>query len=303
MLRNSRLAQALTGNAYALLTLVMLFWGGNTIAGRLAVGEVSPMAIVTLRWLIVCVLLLAIRREAFSEVIGLIKARPVYVAVMGTFGFTGFNVLFYIAAYHTTALNIGIIQGSIPVFVLVASFLALRVPIRAVQLLGIGLTAIGVALIAGQGDLARLAGLSVNFGDALMLIACAFYGAYTVGLRQRPNVSGLTFFTALALAALVSSLPMFAFEIASGHGRWPTTNGWLIILYISLFPSLLAQIWFMRGVELIGPSRAGVFVNLVPGFAALLAVGILGERFAWYHGAGLALVLGGIWLSERTRIR
>lgn len=297
----NRLAATLAASAYPPLMAAMLFWGGNTIAGRLAVGEVSPMAIVTLRWLIVCLLLGALRRDTLADVAGLIRARPWYIAIMGTFGFTGFNVLFYIAAYHTTALNIGIIQGSIPVFVLVISALVLGVAVRAVQVVGILVTALGVTLIAGHGDFARLASLSLNTGDALMLVACAFYGAYTVGLRRRPNVPGLTFFTAMALAALVSSLPMFAVEIATGHAQWPTLKGWLIILYIALFPSLLAQIWYMRGVELIGPSHAGVFVNLVPGFAAVLAVAILGEDFAWFHGAGLALVLGGIWLSERAR--
>jgi len=90
-----------------------------------------------------------------------------------------------------------------------------------------------------------------------------------------------------------------AYEISSGTVIWPTLRGWLIILYVGLFPSFVSQILFMRGVELIGPGRAGLFVNLVPIFGALLAVLILGEPFAPYHAVGLALVLGGIWLAER----
>jgi drug/metabolite transporter (DMT)-like permease len=73
------------------------------------------------------------------------------------------------------------------------------------------------------------------------------------------------------------------------------------LLYVALLPSLLSQIFFIRGVELIGPARAGLFVNLVPVFGALLAVVLLGEPFALYHAIGLALVLGGIWLAERRR--
>jgi drug/metabolite transporter (DMT)-like permease len=80
---------------------------------------------------------------------------------------------------------------------------------------------------------------------------------------------------------------------------WPTPRGWLIVLYVGLFPSFVSQVLFMRAVELIGPGRAGLFVNLVPIFGALLAVLILGEVFAAYHAMGLALVLGGIWLAER----
>jgi drug/metabolite transporter (DMT)-like permease len=64
-------------------------------------------------------------------------------------------------------------------------------------------------------------------------------------------------------------------------------------------PSILSQLFFMRAIELIGPGRAGVFVNLVPVFAPLLAVLVLGERLALYHGLALVLVLGGIWIAER----
>ena len=66
-------------------------------------------------------------------------------------------------------------------------------------------------------------------------------------------------------------------------------------------PSFLAQICFIRGVELIGPGRAGVFVNLVPVFASIMAVGFLKEPFEGFHALALALVLGGIWLSERGK--
>ena len=121
----------------------------------------------------------------------------------------------------------------------------------------------------------------------------------TLGLRLRPPVSGLAFFAAMAGAAVLTSLPLLAWEAATGALRWPTAKGWAVLAYVSLGPSLLAQILFMRGVELIGPGRAGVFANLVPIFGAFGAATLLGEAFAPYHAAALALVLGGIWLAER----
>jgi drug/metabolite transporter (DMT)-like permease len=134
-----------------------------------------------------------------------------------------------------------------------------------------------------------------------MLIACALYAGYTLALRRRPAVSGLAFFTAMALSAAVTSLPLLAWEIAQGAAQWPTPKGWLIVLFIALFPSLVSQLSFMRSVELIGPQRAGLFVNLVPVFGALMAVTILGEPFGWYHGAALALVIGGILVAETAK--
>ena len=105
----------------------------------------------------------------------------------------------------------------------------------------------------------------------------------------------------MAGAAFVTSLPLALAEAALGRFQWPTPAGWLILGLVTLFPSFLAQISFIQGVALIGPSRAGVFVNLVPVFASILALLILQEPFRLFHAVALALVLGGIWLSEHGK--
>ena len=133
----------------------------------------------------------------------------------------------------------------------------------------------------------------------MMLAACALYAGYTVALPGGPAVSGLTFFSAVALAAFVTALPGVAAEWASGTLVAPNATGWAIIAFVALGPSLAAQLSYMRGVALIGPNRAGVFVNLVPIFGALLAVLFVGETFRWDHALALLLVLGGIVVAER----
>ena len=80
----------------------------------------------------------------------------------------------------------------------------------------------------------------------------------------------------------------------------PDALGWAIILYTVIFPSILAQIFYVRGVELIGANRAGLFVNIVPVFGTLMSVLLLGEEFHLYHAFALAFVLGGIWLAETS---
>ena len=110
---------------------------------------------------------------------------------------------------------------------------------------------------------------------------------------------GLVFFTAIACVACLVSLPLIGLEIAMGQFQAPTPKGWLILAFVVLGPSIASQLFFLRAVELIGPGRAGVFVNLVPVFAPILAVFILGEQLALYHGLALVLVLGGIFIAER----
>jgi drug/metabolite transporter (DMT)-like permease len=295
------LRTGLWGQAYVLLTLTALMWGGNAIAGRLAVGEVSPMVLTCLRWVfVVAVMIPLVGRQVVAEW-ARIRARWIFTILMGVFGFTAFNGLFYAAAHHTTAVNLTIFQGAIPVLVLLGTVLFFRARVILLQVLGMIVTILGVVLVSVKADMEILRTLSLNIGDVWMLIACLFYAGYTLGLRHRPAMPGLVFFAAMAAVAFVSSLPLIGLEIARGTAQFPTPTGWLILLYVAVMPSLLSQLFFIRGVELIGPARAGLFVNLVPVFGALLAVLLLGEPFATYHALGLVLVLGGIWLAEQRR--
>jgi drug/metabolite transporter (DMT)-like permease len=293
--------KGLWGQAYLLLILTTMMWGGNAIAGRLAVGEVSPMMLTCLRWVIVVAIMVPLVGRQVAAEWSKIRARWVFLVLMGTLGFTAFNALFYAAAHHTSAVNLTIFQGAIPILVLLGAVLFFGARVMPLQVVGMVVTILGVVLVSVKADLEVLKTLALNVGDMWMLIACLFYAGYTLGLRHRPAMPGLVFFTALAVVAFLSSLPLIGLEIAQGTAQWPTPKGWLILLYVSLLPSLISQVFFIRGVELIGPSRAGLFVNLVPVFGALLAVLLLGEPFAFYHSLGLALVLGGIWFAERRR--
>jgi len=206
----------------------------------------------------------------------------------------------YIAARSTSAINIGIIQGAMPVLVLLGALLAYGTRVTLVQMIGVLVTLLGVAVVATKGMPWAILEVGLAIGDALMLAACVFYAFYTVGLRTRPQMDGATFFTLLALIACVTSAPLVLYELATATFTMPTVRGWLVAVYVAIFPSCLAQLFFMRGVDLIGPGRAGVYINLVPVFSAILAVLILAEPFALFHGIALALVIGGIWLAQRT---
>lgn len=295
----SGLVTRLWGNAYLLLALTTLMWGGNAVASRLAVGHISPMALTSLRWVGVCLIVPLLLRKDLVRHWPAIRQNGRMILLMGILGFTVFNALMYLAAHTTSAINIGIIQGAIPVFVLAGAYLVHDTRIGLMQYLGVAVTMTGVAMTAARGDLSVLANLAFAQGDLFMIIACAFYAGYTVALRNRPAIPGLIFFTTLAIVACISSLGLLAFEVASAKVIWPDMTGWLVTLYVTLFPSIISQLFFMRGVDLIGPGRAGLFVNLVPIWAAILAVLILNEPFALYHGLALVLVLGGIWLAER----
>jgi len=291
------------GRAYMLLCGTTMCWAANAIFGQLAVGEVSPMAMVMFRWVFVVVLMVLFARRHVARDWPVLRRHLWFIGIAGAVGFTLFNSLFYVAAHTTTAVNVGILQGSVPMFVLIGVFLVYRTPVTVLQSVGVVITMVGVAYITAAGDFGNLAALQISPGDGLMIAACVLYAGYTVALRNRPAVSPLGMFTVMALFALLTALPLAAAEAAIGQFQMPSLYGWGVISLVALFPSFLAQIFFIQGVEIIGPSRAGVFVNLVPIFAAIAAVVILGEPFEMFHLAGMALVLGGIWLSEKGKPR
>jgi len=294
------LLQSAWASPILLLILTTLIWAGHSIVGELAVGQVAPMTLTCLRWGLALVPIYLTARPALRRDWPVLRAHWPYMAAMGALGYTGFNALFYLAAHRTSALNLSIIQGAIPALVLIGARLFLGARFTALQAAGALITMAGVAAIAAQGELSRLAALAFNSGDVMMVIAAVLYAGYTIGLRERPPVSGLSLLAGMALAAFLTSIPLMVWEVAAGGFIWPTTAGYATLIYVALGPAFVSQIMYMRGVELIGPGRAGVFVNLVPVFGAIMAVVILGEPFAAYHVVALILVVGGIAIAQRN---
>ena len=169
------------------------------------------------------------------------------------------------------------------------------------QILGFTLTLIGVALTATNGSLSSISGIHLTFGDGLMVIAVVLYAGYSVALRWKPQVHWKTLMAVSALGALLACLPLLASEVASGHFIRPDAIGWLAILYTGTIPSLMSQILWVRGVELIGSNRAGLFMNAIPIFGILLSLMFLGEPLQNFHLVAMAMVIAGIAIAEWGR--
>lgn len=291
----------LFANPYLLLTLTMAMWGCHSAVSRLAVGEISPASLTFLRWVVVASFMFSLTWRGLREHWPVLKPRLGYLALMGTLGYTAYNTLLYWSAHTTTALNISIINAAMPAMIFGGALLVFGQPVRPLQWVGMLISMAGVLITAAKGDLATLLTLTISPGDLLIFIATVLYAGYSVLLRNRPVVPSLVFFAALAPAAAVSSVFLLGAEVLAGEFFWPSWKGWLILVFVAIFPSLLSQIFFIRAVELIGPGRAGLFTNLMPLFGAGFAMLILGEQLAPYHVAALVLVIGGILLAEWRR--
>lgn len=283
---------------YLLLILTNLFWAGNTIAGKLASGVIPPFTLTFMRWLIVAIIAYIIARPHLEEHRETIKRHWPILFLMGLLGFSLFNTSLYTALTYTTALNVAIVQSAFPAVIIFLMFSVYRERITAVQGLGVLIASIGVVFTAAQGSLDRLIALEFNRGDIIMVLGVFLFSIYSILLRKKPKLPWQVFLLMLAIGALLGSIPLLVIDLAAG--RYPAADWRTVALmtYVVLFPSFVSQVFWVRGVELIGAGRASLFINLIPVFGALLAVVILGEVFQTYHAVGLVCVVGGIFLAE-----
>jgi drug/metabolite transporter (DMT)-like permease len=300
--------RGLLDRPYLILVLTVAFWGGNAVAGKAAVGNIDPYALTILRWGGAFIAILPFALPVLATDGPKIMRKWWLYLIFGGIGYAAFNVFLYVAAYFTSGVNIALDQVGINILVMLGNFVFYKVRVRLLQLLGVGLTILGVTATATHGDLGRLLALDVNFGDLLVLLACIGYAAYSLLLRYRPATDWKSFVFASFLIAFLTSL-LFQATLGGGLAQFVaalphiTATGWLIALYTMLFPSLISQMLYVRGVELIGPNRASLFINLIPLFGALGAVVILGESLQPFHLIAGALIVVGIILAEWSALR
>ncbi|MEL6947581.1 MAG: DMT family transporter, partial [Pseudomonadota bacterium] len=279
-------------------------WGGNAIAGKLAVGHISPMMLTMFRWGIALAIMVVVAWPHLKKDWPIIRENWLYLFLMGAFGYTAFNFCLYSALQYISAINVTLEQSAMPIIIFLLNFLLYRTRVRFLQIVGYLITVVGVVVTVSAGDpmsLLASGGRSVSIGDLFMLCAALFYGGYSVALRAKPKMHWQSFLTALIAAAFPAAIVGAAMEAYAGASQFPVTlQGLLVALYAGIFPSLLSQGFFIRGVEMLGANAAGLYINLVPIFGALLAVAILGEQLFFFHAVAFVLVVGGITLAQRA---
>lgn len=286
--------------SYIFLFLATIAWGGGTVNGKLAVGEVSTMTLIFYRWLLVALVLLPFALPYLKRDFAAIKKHWILLFALGSCGFSVFNLLIYQALHYTSAIKVSIEQAAIPIFIMLANFLLLRQLTSRWQIIGLIIAIIGVIVTVSNNAGSSIFDEGINRGDVLMLLASLAYAAYSFGLRWRPQIHWSSFFFVLSASACLFTLPFYLGEENSTNLTTLSSKGWFTIAYFVIVSSVCAELFYAKSVALIGSNRAGQFMNMVPIFGTLLSIIILGETFYWHHGLGLILVLGGIILAEKA---
>ncbi len=292
-------ASWLNNQPYLLLSLSSLFWAGNIVLARHVGAHVPPLTVTTIRWFGVFLILLPFAWPHLKrDWPNLRKSLPLML-FLSLVGFAFNNAISYWAMQYTEALNALLIQSAGPLFVALWSLVLFGVRLTLAQFSGIILSLAGVLVILLRGDLAALASIQFNRGDLMFGGAVLSFGLYSALMPYRPKTHQLSLITFTIGCGALLLFPFSIWEYAGGFRLRGDALTAATLLYVMIFPSTLAYLFFNRGIALIGPNRAAPFLHLVPVFGSAMAILLLGERLRLFHLIGYALVVGGIIIASR----
>ncbi|EGV33338.1 protein of unknown function DUF6 transmembrane [Thiorhodococcus drewsii AZ1] len=287
---------------WLLAILPPLFWAGNMVFARALHTEIPPLALAFWRWLLALAVMLPFAAAPLRAQWRLALPHWPILTLLALLSISGYNTFVYLGLQDTTATNAALLTSTMPVLILGFSFLLLRQGVTAWQGLGILLSLLGVLVIVTQGNPSRFADLAFNRGDLWILVGALSWALYSVCLRWRPSgLDPLVLLTILIAIGLVPLFPLYLWDLAQGHRFALNPVNLSAIGYVAVFPSVVAYMVWNLAVARMGPNRTGQFIHLIPVFGALLAMLLLGERLALFHGIGIALIVLGIWFVTLFR--
>jgi drug/metabolite transporter (DMT)-like permease len=284
---------------YLLLSLTSLFWAGNIVLARYVAGHVPPMTLSCVRWIGAFLMLMPFAWPHLKQDWPALRARlPLMVGLSAT-GFAFNNAISYWALQYTEALNALLIQSSGPLFVALWALLLFGVRLTLAQFAGITISLAGVLTILLRGDLAALVNIQFNRGDVMFAGAVLSFGLYSALITRRPKIHQLSLISFTIGCGALLLLPFSIWEFSDDVRLKPDALTLATVIYVMIFPSTLAYLFFNRGIALIGPNRAAPFLHLVPVFGSAMAILLLGEQPRLFHLTGYLLVLAGVVIASR----
>ena len=283
--------------AYFYPLFAILFWAGNVVVSKMASHAISPVAITFYRLVLALAVMSTFVLIPVWNNRHTIKQYWKQLALGGFLSVSLFQFLSYQAASTTTATNMAIVTALIPLLTMILSSAMLKDRLSYGMLFGGALSFYGILYLLSHGSITDIWKQGVHLGDGLMLIAAAGYALYGVLLKRwkMPIPAWQSNFVQSCFA-IVYVLPFFIFLPASQMQLNQQTIP--LIVYASIFSSVLLSYLWIEGVRYLGPNRNSIFMNLLPLFTALIAVALLGEHLQLFHYIGGGLTLLGILIAQ-----
>ena len=287
---------------YGKLLLTAFLWGGTFVAARVVTQHVEPFSASFLRFVVASffLILLAGKRKASFP---LLKKNLLLPAILlGMTGIFTYNVFFFMGLKTVTASRASLIVATNPVFISLFSVLLFKERMNAGKVMGIILCLAGAAIVISHGDMTEIFRGKLGWGEVYILGCVASWVAYS--LIGKVIMKDLSPLHAVTYSCLIGTLALFFPAWQEGiyeQVMTYTAIDWTGIFYLGFFGTVLGFLWYYEGIQVIGPSRAAVFINFVPVSGVLLGWLLLDESINLSLLTGAALVIGGVYLTNKIK--
>jgi len=286
---------------YAKLILTTLFWGGTFVAGKVAVQNVGPFSIGFLRFAIASTLLLALTRKIEGRLPVLKKSQIVPIILLGLIGIFAYNFMFYKGLKIIEASRAALIIATCPIFITIFSALFLKEKITPLKALGIAISVCGATVAISKGDISQIIDGGLGRGEFYIFFCVLSWASYSlIGKSVMKDLSPLASVSYSALVGTIALAVPACFEGLIRNIPHQSAVDWLCISYLGIFGTVIGFVWYYEGVESLGPTKAGLFINFVPIFGIICARLILHEQITFSLAVGAALVISGVYLTNRA---
>ena len=277
-----------------------VFWGGTFIAGRNVAQQMGPFSAAFLRFAIasLCLILLALNSNNRLE-----RPRRQHIIPLILLGLTGvfsYNYFFFKGLKLIEAGRAAIIVATNPVFIALFASLIFKERMTYTRFFGICMSVFGAIVVITKGHPGLILSGGLGWGELFIFCCVASWAAYT--LLGKAVLAGLSPFTAVTYSTVIGALLLLAPAVIEGLiPAWPyTVSVWMNVSYLGVLGTVVAFVWFYQGIQKIGPTKAGLFINFVPISGVIMAYLILHEPLTWSLVAGVVLVSTGVYLTNRT---
>ena len=291
--------------AYLFLILATIFWSGNFIVGKAAsIFEIPPFSLNFYRWLFAGLILLPF---TFKELIlkkNYIFENLSFFIILGITSITIFNSKVYYSLHYTQVISGVLMISTIPVWIIFISSILKIEKTNIFQIIGVGLSLLGVIFIITKADLNLIKNLDFNKGDLTMVVAMFSWAIYSALLKKKNyEISQITLLQVVIITGLIFLIPIYILEMNIRNVIKLDKPFLLTLTYVVLFPGLASFFFWIKGIALIGANRAGAFLHLMPIFGAIMAMVIFKEKFMFYHILGAIFIISGITLSNKKVLK
>ncbi len=287
--------------AYILLIIAALCWSGNFIVGKFAyLFEVPPLTLNVFRWISVWFILLPFTYKEIYNNLDYIKKNFLVIGFMGIITISTFNSVVYFALNYTQVINAVLVLAAIPAITIILSSLMKIDKTNIFQIIGLVLSILGISSIISNGEIQRITSLNFNKGDLWMLVCVITWSLYSTLLKKyQLKISQFSLIQLMVSVGILFLIPQYFYEQSIGLEVKFNKAFFLILFYVVIFPAIFAYYCWQKGVEIIGPNRATMFIQLMPLFSALMAIIIFKENFELFHFFGATFIVSGIYLSNK----